>query len=301
MHTKIFLILYLPILISCSNSKNSTKSQSSEVGKRTKSSTAIIEDKPQHSSKFIAKFTDIANELISSHKYVSFDELQQQKLRNIEENSNIKVSREVPPKMSGNELYFFLKERTLVVGSAHKGQYDSNYLTTATAFVINDDGIIATNYHVIEVNKKLNTLAIFVSDKDGNVYPVTEVLSSSQENDLAILRVNTKGKKLKSIPFAEQELMGEDIFMMGHPFKNTYFMSKGIVARKYISERNGAPRLGVTVDYGQGASGGPIVNVNGQIVAMVSSTYIQMADGNGPVQMVIKEAIPVSTFGEYVK
>jgi len=147
----------------------------------------------------------------------------------------------------------------------------------------------------------MDKIAVFVSDKDGHVYPVTEVLSSSQANDLAILKIDTKGKKLKALPFAEQELMGEDIYMMGHPFRNTYFMSKGIVARKYISERDMEPRLGVTVDYGQGASGGPIVNLHGQVVAMVSSTYIERANGNGPVQMVIKEAIPVSTFWKYVK
>ena len=299
MQVKIFTLLSLIILISCSNGKNSNQSQ--EVKNSAENSSAIIEDKPQYSSKFISEFTNTANELLSAKKFVSFDKLQQQKLKNIEESSNVEVSREMPAKMTGNELYFYLKERTLVIGTAYKGQYDSYYLTPATAFVINEDGIIATNYHVIEVRKDMDKLAIFVSDKDGHVYPVTEVLSSSQANDLAILKVDTKGKKLKALPFAEQELMGEDIYMMGHPFRNTYFMSKGIVARKYISERDMEPRLGVTVDYGQGASGGPIVNLHGQVVAMVSSTYIERANGNGPVQMVIKEAIPVSTFWKYVK
>lgn len=302
MHIKKIVFFSLLALISCSENKkkDNNEGQILAVENTTDDNYGIIEDNPQHSSKFINKFTEEANKIISTNEFVSFSELQQQKLKNIEENSNIKVSSEKPGKMTGNELYFYLKERTLVVGSSYKGQFDGLYLSLASAFVISEDGIIATNYHVIEVRKDMETIAIFVSDKDSNVYPVTEVLSSSQANDLAILRIDTKGKKLKALPFAKQELMGEDIYMMGHPFDNTYFMSKGIIARKYISERDMEPKLGVTVDYGQGASGGPIVNQSGQLVGMVSSTYLERVNVNGPVQMVIKEAIPVSTLWNYV-
>jgi S1-C subfamily serine protease len=303
MHIKKIVFLSLLTLISCSenNKENNKGNQIVTVKNTTEHNSVIIEDKPQYSSQFINNFTKKVSELISKNEFVSFSRLQQQKLKNIEENSNAKVSSIKPEKMSGNELYFYLKERNLVVGSAYKGQFESIYLSLASAYVINEDGIIATNYHVIDVRKDMNTITVFVSDKDGNIYPVTEVLSSSQTNDMAILKIDTKGKKLKALPFAKEELMGEDIYMMGHPFNNTYFMSKGIIARKYISERDMEPRIGVTVDYGQGASGGSIVNRNGQLVAMVSSTYLERVNGSGPVQMVIKEAIPISTLWNYVK
>jgi S1-C subfamily serine protease len=303
MHIKIIVFLSLFVFISCSenNKKDNKRDQIPVVKNTTKHNSVILEDKPQHSSQFINNFTAKVSGLISTNEFVSFSKLQQQKLKNIEEKSNVKVSRIKPKKMSGNELYFYLKERNLVVGAAYKGQFESIYLSLASAYVISEDGTIATNYHVIDVREDMSIIAIFVSDKDGNIYPVTEVLSSSQANDLAILKIDTKGKKLKALPFAKEELMGEDIYMMGHPFNNTYFMSKGIIARKYISERDMEARIGVTVDYGQGASGGSIVNQNGQLVAMVSSTYIERVNGNGLVQMVIKEAIPVSTLWNYIE
>jgi S1-C subfamily serine protease len=303
MYIKTIVFFSLLTLIGCSenNKENNKKNQIVIVKNTTEHNSAIIEDKPQYSSQFINNFTKKVSELISKNEFVSFSRLQQQKLKNIEENSKVKVSSTKPKKMSGNELYFYLKERNLVVGAAYKGQFENIYLSLASAYVISKDGTIATNYHVINVRKNMSIITIFVSDKDGNVYPVTEVLSSSQANDMAILKIDTKGKKLKALPFAKEELMGEDIYMMGHPFNNTYFMSKGIIARKYISERDMEARIGVTVDYGQGASGGSIVNRNGQLVAMASSTYLERINGSGPVQMVIKEAIPVSTLWNYVE
>ena len=296
MRTSLF---FLSILLSgCLNHGNNPAKGTANIHPERK---AIIENEPQHSYDFLDRFSSKAIELISENKFVPFDEIQKMKLKNIEENSDVEVSSATPGKMTGNELYFYLKERTLVTGSAFKGQFKGTYLINATAFVINEEGIILTNYHVVEHDVKNSNIAIFVCDSKGNVYPVTEVLSTSQSNDLAILRIDTKGKKLKTIPFAQTELVGEDIYMMGHPFENTYFMSKGIVARKYISERDDEPRIAVTTDYGRGASGGPIVNTNGQIIGMASSTYIQLANPNGPTQMVIKEAIPVSTLWNYVK
>ena len=294
---KYHFILFLILLASCST--NNTKQQEAVNSKSERK--AIVEKAPQNSGEFLEKFTQKAINIISTNKYVSFDDLQKQKLKNIEENSGVSVSTDTPAEMNGNKLYYYLQERTLVVGSAFKGQYDGTYLSHASAFVIREDGVILTNYHVVESDTKRSNIATFVCDKDGNVYPVTDVLSSSQSNDLAILKIDTKGKKLKAIPFAQVELVGEDIYMMGHPFRNTYFMSKGIIARKYVSERDYEQKIAVTCDYGQGASGGPIVNTHGQIIGMVSSTYIEEVNGNGPVQMVIKEAIPVSTLWNYVK
>jgi len=61
--------------------------------------------------------------------------------------------------------------------------------------------------------------------------------------------------------------MGSDVYLMGNPFSNTFLMIKGIIGRKYVSERDGEVKIAVTVEFGPGASGGPIVK-NGQITGM---------------------------------
>ena len=305
---KIFILIVFVGFFSCSKKDGTAEGRpdiKNEVNtEQSSQSSKIMEDKPIKSSRFINDFTQKVSSLLSENKYVSFDELQGQKLKNIEENSNVIVSSNTPEKMNGNQLYFYLKERTLVVGKAFDGPYDATALSMASAYVIHEDGIILTNYHVIEVVEKMNSKAIFVSDKDGNVYTVIEILSSSQTNDLAVLKIDTAGKKLKAIPFAETEYVGETIFMMGHPFDNLFYMEEGIIANKYISERDDAVKISITAEFGQGASGGPVVNENGQLVGMVSGTmmhYTNRSREHGDLQMIVKEVIPVSVINEYIK
>lgn len=265
----------------------------------------ILESDPIRSSTFIDNAIKKAEGLIANNDYTPFLTLQQQKLDRIEENSEVVVDRLKPEKMNGNQLYYFLKERTMVMGSSYLCKRCPNlHLMNASGYVINGEGVIATNYHVIEVKDGVDISGIFASDSEGNVYPVIQILAASQANDLAILKIDTKGKKIKHIPFAENELMGEDIYMMGHPYNNLFFMSKGIISRKYISDRDDEVKIAVTTEFGQGASGGPIVNQHGQLMAMVSGVHPHNAQDHGKqgaTLMVTREAIPVSVLHQYCK
>ena len=256
-------------------------------------------------SKFIDAVTKKAQKFIGSNHYTPFDTLQIQKLDRIEENSEVVISNFQSGKKTGNQMYYHLRESTMLIGSSYLcNQCPNTHLSNASGFVIHEDGVIVTNYHVIEVKEQMNISAIFASDHEGNVYPVAKILSASQSNDIAILQLDTNGKKLRALPLAKEELIGEDVFMMGHPFSNNFFMTKGIIARKYISERSGEPKIAITADFGQGASGGPVVNEYGQIVGIVSATYMLYTNGSkehGDLQMVTKEVVPVSALNNYVK
>ncbi|MBJ6368381.1 S1 family peptidase [Snuella sedimenti] len=293
------LFIGLIFLSNCNNKEGKTTKNDSVLAVNNET---IIESTPIRSTTFIDNVTKKVEDLITKNKYTPFLTLQQQKLDKIEENSKIIVDTSRPNKMTGNQLYYFLKERTMYIGSSYLCERCPNiHLMNASGYVINEEGVIATNYHVIEVKDDVDVSGIFATDYEGNVYPVTQILAASQANDLAILKIDTKGKKVKHIPFAKTELVGEDIFMMGHPYNNLFFMSRGIISRKYISERDDETKVAVTCEFGQGASGGPIVNTNGQLVAMVSGVHPHNASGNeGPTLMVTREAIPVSVLKNYV-
>ena len=296
---KALILLSLVSIIAC----NSTTEE--KIENTDNSRTIPLLEKAKKVSVFDRTFTNKVTKEISDGNFVPMDVLQSQKIKNIEENSNVLIKKENGTEMNGNQMYYYLKERTFVVGSPYLCKNcPETHLSNATAYAITDDGIILTNYHVIDKNESMDTSAIFVSDSEGNVYNVTEVLAASQGNDLAILRINTKGKKLKYIPFAEEELLGEDIYLMGHPFGQNYYMSKGIIARKYINDRDNEPRLAVTAEFGQGSSGGPFVNTRGELVAMVAGTYSNYtmnSKEHGYLQMITKEVIPVSSMWKFVK
>jgi len=291
--------LLVLIFIGCQEKKDAGDTSSAKVYNKTEKSNHL-----QHSSEFINRFTEKVQNLISDKRHTSFDELQSQKLERIEENSDVLVSTIAGEKMNGNQIYNHLKERTVVIGSSYYcNQCPNLHLNNASGFVIHEDGVIVTNYHVIEVKEGFKVSGVFVSDNQGNVYPVTSILAASQSNDLAILKVDTGGKKLKPIALAHEEILGDNVYMMGHPFSHTYFMTKGIVAQKYVSEYDDETKIAITAEFGQGASGGPIVNDYGQIIGMVSGTHLKYTNGSskhGALQMLIKEAIPVSVINNYI-
>lgn len=277
--------------------------QEKQAGIEKSSVEAIKEVTVQKSSTYIENITKKVQSLVGKNDFTPFDELQMQKLDRIEENSEVLVDVSIPSKKNGNQIYYHLKESTLFIGSSYLCDKCPNiHLNNASGFVIHEDGVIVTNYHVIEVNDNINISGIFAADSEGNVYSVSKILAASQSNDLAILQLDTKGKKLKALPIAEEELMGETVYMMGHPYSNLFFMSKGIASRKYISERDNEIKIAVTAEFGQGASGGPIVNEHGQLVAMVAGVHPHNAAGNGsPTLLVTREAIPVSILNKYLK
>jgi S1-C subfamily serine protease len=299
---KTIIFITIATITSCNNFTNY---KTVKNNKKTENRFIPQLEKAKKVSVFDKSFTDKVTKAISEGHFVSMEILQSQKIKNIEENSNIIIKQEQGNKMNGNQIYYYLKERSFVVGSPYLcNNCPETHLSNATAYSITDDGILLTNYHVIDKDESMATSAIFVSDAKGNIYNVIEILAASQGNDLAIIKIDTKGKKLKYIPFAKEELLGEDIYLMGHPFGQNYYMSKGIIARKYINDRDNEPRLAVTAEFGQGSSGGPFVNTKGELVAMVAGTYSNYtmnSKEHGYLQMITKEVIPVSTIWNYVK
>ena len=70
-------------------------------------------------SKFFSMISKKAGRMIANDDYISFDELQTQKLDRIEENSEITADYSKPALKSGNEIYYYLKDRTFLVGSSY--------------------------------------------------------------------------------------------------------------------------------------------------------------------------------------
>ncbi|MBD0833394.1 S1 family peptidase [Aestuariibaculum sediminum] len=297
MYGKYFIVTALAIiLLSCNSGRIYTANSEEKIEKVSM---------PKHNSKFFKDITAKAQELISANKYTPFDTLQSQKIERSEENSEVFISSYKPDIMTGNEIYNYLQASTMIIGASYLCDRCPNiHLNCATGFVIHEDGVVVTNYHVIDVKEKMDISSIFASDHKGNLYPVSKILSASKANDVAILQLDTNGEKLKELPLAPVELVGETIYTMGHPFYNHYFMTKGIVGRKYIKEHTNVSKIAITADFGQGSSGGPVVNENGQLVGIVSSTlanYSNRSKDDGDLQLLIKEVIPVSVLHQYVK
>ena len=88
---------------------------------------------------------------------------------------------------------------------------------SGTGFILNTDGFIATNYHVIDEAKEIEV--VFPSEEGIKTYKVS-VFLADKTNDIAILKINDSTfKKLTYLPYelSDDYEVGEEVFTIGYP------------------------------------------------------------------------------------
>ncbi len=167
----------------------------------------------------------------------------------------------------------------------------------ATAWCLSSDGVMVTNYHVFE---KASGAAYGVASRDGEVWPVTEILAADKASDVAVFRV--KGEGFQRLALGAAAEVGDKVRVISHPNQEFFLQTSGEVARYHVArgrkDKDGHVMMSITADYARGSSGGPVLNAAGEVVGMVSSTesiyYDKTKDGDQEnLQMVVKNTVPV--------
>ena len=203
-----------------------------------------------------------------------------------------------------NKLYDQVSKSVLVMGRLYNcGKCSKWHTSMASAFAIGQDGIIVTNHHVLAEDEGEILGAM---DAEGRVYGVEKVLAANQEDDLAILKL--RDAKLMPMALAKPANVGADVWVISHPNRKLYTMTKGMVSRYHMIFKNGQKpgrRMSITADYAKGSSGAPVFNHKGQVVGVVSATssiYYSIENGKKEnLQMVVKNCIPVESIHELIQ
>ena len=141
-----------------------------------------------------------------------------------------------------------------------------------TGFVIDSDGHILTNNHVIEGADEIE-----VKTQDNHVYKA-KIVGRDDSTDLAVLKIDTK-EKLVPLSFgnSDQLKIGEWVVAVGNPFGLDHTITTGVVSAK---GRSISPGSMMYEDYIQtdaainpGNSGGPLVNLYGEVVGINSAIF----------------------------
>ena len=203
-----------------------------------------------------------------------------------------------------NRLYDQVTKSVLVLGRLYNcGKCSKWHTSMASAFAIGQDGIIVTNHHVLAEDEGEILGAM---DAEGRVFGVEKVLAANQEDDLAILKL--RDAKLMPMALAKPASVGADVWVISHPNRKLYTMTKGMVSRYHMIFKNGQKpgrRMSITADYAKGSSGAPVFNHKGQVVGVVSATssiYYSIENGKKEnLQMVVKNCIPVESIHELIQ
>ncbi|MDR0307037.1 MAG: trypsin-like peptidase domain-containing protein [Chitinispirillales bacterium] len=165
-----------------------------------------------------------------------------------------------------------------------------------SGFVISEDGLIMTSYHVVQ-----NAAKLFVNFPDGRRIE-GKIVGIDEKTDLAVISV--PGNNFKPVQFgnSDQCLIGEWSIAIGNPFLNFINDAHPTVTVGVISalNRNFAPSEGVYYQsmiqtdaaINPGNSGGPLVNALGEVIGINAFIYTGSSNSKGSVG--IGFAIPIN-------
>jgi serine protease Do len=178
------------------------------------------------------------------------------------------------------------------------------HLTQAagSGFIINKEGYILTNNHVVEDATKIE---VQFFDEEDNYYQA-KVVGRDPLTDSALIQLTEKpNRPLPEAKFGDSSQMepGDWVMAIGNPFNLAHTVSVGVIsatARSFpVSESNGGSRfanvLQTDAAINPGNSGGPLLNVRGEVIGMNTAIYSNTSMGGQAGNIGIGFAIPINT------
>ncbi len=158
-------------------------------------------------------------------------------------------------------------------------------MSAGSGVIINQEGYIVTNNHVVEDSRKLT-----VTTFDGKEFPAN-IIGTDPKTDLAVIKIEGNGLPFISWSVNEASRVGDVVLAVGSPFGLKSSVTMGIISAV------GRGNVGITEyeDFIQtdapinpGNSGGPLVNMAGEIVGINTAIFSRTGGSEG-----IGFAIPV--------
>jgi serine protease Do len=149
-----------------------------------------------------------------------------------------------------------------------------------SGFVIDRNGIVVTNAHVIEGASKITVTLLDGRELDA------DLLGSDRDADLAVLKVKASGLPALPLGRSSDLMIGESVIAIGNPFGLSNTVTTGVLSamgRTVPSERGErlfTDFLQTDASINPGNSGGPLVNIQGDVIG-INSAIISGATGIG--------------------
>ena len=264
----LFFLLCVGLLAQHQNGTSSTNGTSNpEVASQEKDPRYIVED--EHFESGAGKEAD---QLAKEGKLVTYTQLAKSLPKSRAELALPAVA-ESPH--SPTELAETLRHSTVAMGLRYQEPHSKKwrFMIGATAFSVAPE-TLSTSLHVMTIDPTMMREAQAVAvTEDGKVFPVTEIIASSDRADTCLIRV--PGLKVPSLPLRGGVRPGEPIWCMSHPDGFSYMFTGGQVARisrdRYDEKHQPVLHVEVTAEYCPGSSGGAVTDAAGNVVAQVSS------------------------------
>jgi hypothetical protein len=147
---------------------------------------------------------------------------------------------------------------------------ENRQISLGSGFVIREDGLIATNYHVIKSAK-----VVEVSNPTIGKYRVRGVVAVDRKLDLAVLKIQGDNLNALVLGNSAQVRLGESIVAIGNPKGLSGTVSAGLISQ--IRDESSYRMLQISAPIYPGNSGGPLINRRGEVIGIITARV-----GDGP-------------------
>jgi regulator of sirC expression with transglutaminase-like and TPR domain len=140
---------------------------------------------------------------------------------------------------------------------------DGRQVGLGTGFVVGKNGLVATSFHVIGEARPIT-----VQLPDGSKHDVDAIHAADRGLDLAVVHI--KVNDLVPLPLGDAQPVkpGQALVALGHPRGLKYSVVAGVLSGQ--REVEGIPMLQVAMPIEQGNSGGPVLDMRGRVVGIVT-------------------------------
>jgi len=166
----------------------------------------------------------------------------------------------------------------------------SQFQAAGTGFVIDKQGHIVTNDHVVD-----STSLIEVNFLDGTIVKA-EVVGVDPDSDLAVIKVDLPESELNPITFGDSDklFIGQTTLAIGSPFNQRWTLTTGIISaldRTISGQTQYSVGSAIQTDaaINPGNSGGPLLDLQGEVIGVNSQILSQSNSSSG-----VGFAIPIN-------
>jgi S1-C subfamily serine protease len=170
---------------------------------------------------------------------------------------------------------------------------DETSTGTGSGFIIDKEGHVLTNYHVVEGASAER--AVQVTLFDGTTHDA-QVVGQDASNDVAVVRIRTAPDRLIPLALGDSSrlLVGQKVLAVGNPFGLERTLTTGIISSldRSLRAKNGRTIRGIIqtdAAINPGNSGGPLLNSRGEVIGVNTAILSQVGQSAG-----ISFAVPIN-------
>ncbi len=184
----------------------------------------------------------------------------------------------VQPTLSLQELYRRASPAVVFIT-----QVDASGKTTslASGFLVSSNGIVVTNYHVIDPDQ--GAVHIRVKLPRGDVFTDVGVIYAEERRDFAVVTINAVGLPALPVGDSDKVEIGERVVAIGNPKGLELTLTEGIVENISLDSRNGYRFIQHQAPLSPGSSGGPLLNMRGEVIGINAFNIKDAQNLNGAI------------------